>query len=207
MKKMESTLTNMIVVLVGVALVTGCLLAVVNHITEGPKAAQKTLALAEGIRTVMGNSDVTVSKTDTVCMTVNGKQTELIVHRVAGGGAAVESQTMGFGGDLRVLVGFADDGTITGYTILQHAETPGLGAKAATWFQKDGKGNIIGKSLANGDLKVSKDGGDVDAITASTITSRAFLKAVNQAYSAYQDNHAASAKGADGASGASVQHN
>ena len=66
MKKMESTLTNMIVVLVGVALVTGCLLAVVNHITEGPKAAQKTLALAEGIRTVMGNSDVTVSKTDTV---------------------------------------------------------------------------------------------------------------------------------------------
>ena len=73
MKKMESTLTNMIVVLVGVALVTGCLLAVVNHITEGPKAAQKTLALAEGIRTVMGNSDVTVSKTDTVCMTVNGK--------------------------------------------------------------------------------------------------------------------------------------
>ena len=112
MKKMESTLTNMIVVLVGVALVTGCLLAVVNHITEGPKAAQKTLALAEGIRTVMGNSDVTVSKTDTVCMTVNGKPTELIVHRVAGGGAAVESQTMGFGGDLRVLVGFADDGTI-----------------------------------------------------------------------------------------------
>ena len=100
MKKMESTLTNMIVVLVGVALVTGCLLAVVNHITEGPKAAQKTLALAEGIRTVMGSSDVTVSKTDTVCMTVNGKQTELIVHRVAGGGAAVESQTMGFGGDL-----------------------------------------------------------------------------------------------------------
>ena len=84
MKKMESTLTNMIVVLVGVALVTGCLLAVVTHITEGPKAAQKTLALAEGIRTVMGNSDVTVSKTDTVCMTVNGKPTELIVHRVAG---------------------------------------------------------------------------------------------------------------------------
>ena len=68
MKKVESTLTNMIVVLVGVALVTGCLLAVVNHITEGPKAAQKTLALAEGIRTVMGSSDVTVSKTDRRCM-------------------------------------------------------------------------------------------------------------------------------------------
>ena len=195
MKKMESTLTNMIVVLVGVALVTGCLLAVVNHITEGPKAAQKTLALAEGIRTVMGNSDVTVSKTDTVCMTVNGKPTELIVHRVAGGGAAVESQTMGFGGDLRVLVGFADDGTITGYTVLQHAETPGLGAKAATWFQKDGKGNIIGKKAVK-PLAVSKDGGEVDAITASTITSRAFLKAVNQAYAAYMQQSADAHTGA-----------
>lgn len=48
-------------------------------------------------------------------------------------------------------------------------------------------------------LVVSKDGGDVDAITASTITTRAFLKAVNQAYAAY------SAQDVDAASGASKQ--
>ena len=102
---------------------------------------------------------------------------------------------MGFGGDLRVLVGFADDGTITGYTVLQHAETPGLGAKAATWFQKDGKGNIIGKKAVK-PLAVSKDGGEVDAITASTITSRAFLKAVNQAYVAYMQQSADAHTGA-----------
>lgn len=184
MKKIESTLTNMIIVLVGVSLVTGFLLAMVNHITEDAKAMQKTKTLAEGIRTVMGNNNVTVLRTDTVDIVVDEKPTSLVMHRIAGGGAAVESQTMGFGGDLRVLVGFAPDGSVTGYTILQHAETPGLGAKAATWFQKTGKGNIIGMNAAT-PLTVKKDGGDIDAITASTITSRAFLKAVNQAYSAY----------------------
>lgn len=184
MKKIESTLTNMIIVLVGVSLITGFLLAMVNHITEDAKAEQKTRILAEGIRTVMGSNDITVLRTDTVEIPVDGKQTTIVLHRIVGGGAAVESQTMGFGGDLRVLVGFAPDGTITGYTILQHAETPGLGAKATTWFQKDGKGNVIGKNAATS-LTLTKDGGNVDAITASTITSRAFLKAVNQAYSAY----------------------
>lgn len=184
MKKIESTLTNMIIVLVGVSLITGFLLAMVNHITEDAKAEQKTRTLAEGIRTVMGSNDITVLRTDTVEIPVDGKQTTLVLHRIVGGGAAVESQAMAFGGDLRVLVGFAPDGTITGYTILQHAETPGLGAKATTWFQKDGKGNVIGKNAAT-PLTVTKDGGNVDAITASTITSRAFLKAVNQAYSAY----------------------
>lgn len=184
MKKIESTLTNMIIVLVGVSLVTGFLLAMVNHITEDAKAIQKTKTLAEGIRTVMGNKDVTVLRTDTVEIVVDEKPISLVMHRIAGGGAAVESQTMGFGGDLRVLVGFSTDGSVTGYTILQHAETPGLGAKAAAWFQKTGKGNIIGMNAAT-PLTVKKDGGDIDAITASTITSRAFLKAVNQAYSAY----------------------
>jgi electron transport complex protein RnfG len=113
-------------------------------------------------------------------------------------GAAVESTTGGFGGDLKVLVGFDPKGNILGYTILEHAETPGLGAKADKWFQKDGKGNIIGKNPSEA-LVVKKDGGQIDAITASTITSRAFLKAVNQAYKAYQ------ALPVDGESGASKQ--
>ena len=85
-------------------------------------------------------------------------------------------------------------------TILQASETPGLGAKATTWFQKDGTGSIIGKTPKDGDLHVSKDdkgGNAVDAITASTITSRAFLKAINQAYAAY------AGKNVDGESGAS----
>ena len=200
----------MVLVLVGVAVVIGAVLAWVNNITEQPIAEKAQQTLAAGIKEVMNSTDIKVEDPDTVKMEIQGKESVFTVHNVyttdgAYLGSAVESTTMGF--DLKVLVGFNAEGTILGYTILQASETPGLGAKADKWFQKDGKGNIIGKSLANGDLKVNKDGGDVDAITASTITSRAFLKAVNQAYSAYQDNHAASAKGADGASGASVQHN
>ena len=202
----------MVLVLVGVAVVIGAVLAWVNNITEKPIAEKAQQTLAAGIKEVMNSTDIKVEDPDTVKMEIQGKESIFTIHNVyttdgAYLGSAVESTTMGFGCDLKVLVGFNAEGTILGYTILQASETPGLGAKADKWFQKDGKGNIIGKSLANGDLKVSKDGGDVDAITASTITSRAFLKAVNQAYSAYQDNHAANAKGADGASGASVQHN
>lgn len=202
----------MVLVLVGVAVVIGAVLAWVNNITEKPIAEKAQQTLAAGIKEVMNSTDIKVEDPDTVKMEIQGKESIFTIHNVyttdgAYLGSAVESTTMGFGGDLKVLVGFNAEGTILGYTILQASETPGLGAKADKWFQKDGKGNIIGKSVANGDLKVNKDGGDVDAITASTITSRAFLKAVNQAYSAYQDNHAASAKGADGASGASVQHN
>lgn len=202
----------MVLVLVGVAVVIGAVLAWVNNITEQPIAEKAQQTLAAGIKEVMNSTDIKVEDPDTVKMEIQGKESIFTIHNVyttdgAYLGSAVESTTMGFGGDLKVLVGFNAEGTILGYTILQASETPGLGAKADKWFQKDGKGNIIGKSLANGDLKVNKDGGDVDAITASTITSRAFLKAVNQAYSAYQDNHAANAKGADGASGASVQHN
>ena len=100
-------------------------------------------------------------------------------------GAAVESTTSGFGGDLKILVGFDAQGNILGYTLLEHAETPGLGAKADKWFQKGAKGDIIGKNPAE-ELVVSKDGGQVDAITASTITSRAFLLAVNNAYKAFK---------------------
>ena len=114
-------------------------------------------------------------------------------------GAAVESTTGGFGGDLKVLVGFDPDGKILGYTLLEHAETPGLGAKADKWFQKGEKGDIIGKTPAE-PLTVSKDGGQVDAITASTITSRAFLLAVNQAYNAFKATPAV-----DGESGATKQ--
>ena len=60
-----------------------------------------------------------------------------------------------------------------------------MGAKADAWFKSGAKGDITGKNPKDGALTVSKDGGQIDAITASTITSRAFLKAVNAAYAAF----------------------
>lgn len=181
----------MVLVLVGVSLVMGGLLAWVNHVTEGPIALQAEKALALGIKTVMGGEKLTVVATDTIRQDMGGKEAVFVVHKTQDShqrplGVAVESTTMGFGGDLKVLVGFDDNGKVLGYTLLQHAETPGLGAKADKWFLEGSKGNIVGKCPGDKPLQVTKDGGEVDAITASTITSRAFLLAVNQAYEAYQ---------------------
>ena len=205
MKKLESTLGNMVLVLTLVAVIMGGILAYVNHLTEGPISEQKEKALADGIKTVMVCDNLVVAKTDEVKQNVDGKDLTYIIYQVKDQqgqdlGAAVQSTTMGFGGDLKVLVGFNPEGQILGYTLLEHAETPGLGAKADQWFQKGQKGDIIGKDPKE-PLTVSKDGGQVDAITASTITSRAFLKAVNQAYNAYK------ATPADAESGATKQVN
>jgi len=191
-------LTNMVLVLTGVAVIMGGILAFVNHLTEGPIKEQKAKILADGIKSVMGVSDLTISKTDTVRQTVSGKELTYVIYQAQDAnkkdlGAAVESVTGGFGGDLKVLVGFDPEGKILGYTLLEHAETPGLGAKADKWFQKGEKGDIIGKTPAE-PLTVSKDGGKVDAITASTITSRAFLLAVNNAYNAYKNTPATDAE-------------
>ena len=191
MKKLESSLTNMVLVLTLVAVIMGGILAFVNHLTEGPINLQKEKALADGIKTVMVSDNITVAQPVEVKQNdAKGKEMVFTIYQVKDAqgndlGAAVESTTGGFGGDLKVLVGFDPEGKILGYTLLEHAETPGLGAKADKWFQKGEKGDIIGKNPAE-PLTVSKDGGQVDAITASTITSRAFLLAVNNAYKAYK---------------------
>ena len=185
MKKLESSLTNMVLVLTLVAVIMGGILAFVNHLTEGPINLQKEKALADGIKTVMVSDNITVAQPVEVKQNdAKGKEMVFTIYQVKDAqgndlGAAVESTTGGFGGDLKVLVGFDPEGKILGY------KTPGLGAKADKWFQKGEKGDIIGKDPKE-PLTVSKDGGQVDAITASTITSRAFLLAVNNAYKAYK---------------------
>lgn len=192
MNKLESTLKNMVIVLTGTAVLTGGILAIVNKVTEKPIAAVQQKQLEDGIKQVMGSDSITTDQPVTFKKIFDGKEYEFVIHNTkspAGEliGAAVESTTQGFGGDLQTIVGFDTEGKICGYTILKHSETPGLGAKAGEWFQKGQKGDIIGK-IAGSLITHKDDGADslkVDAITASTITSRAFLKAVNQAYHAY----------------------
>ena len=162
MKKLESSLLNMTLVLTLVAVVMGGILAFVNHLTEGPIQEQKEKTLADGIKTVMTCDDLVVADPVEVKQNVDGKELTYIIYNVKDAqgsnlGAAVESTTMGFGGDLKVLVGFNPEGQILGYTLLEHAETPGLGAKADQWFQKGQKGDIIGKDPKE-PLTVSKDG-------------------------------------------------
>jgi electron transport complex protein RnfG len=199
MKKLESSLLNMVLVLTGVAVIMGAILAWVNSITTDPIAEQQKKVLDDGIKAVMQAETVKISKTDTLRQTNSKGKEEVFIIYNNEKGAAVESTTDGFGGKLRVLVGFDNEGKILGYTLLEHAETPGLGAKADKWFQADSKGSIIGKqptkdSLLTVTKEKPKSIYEVQAITASTITSRAFILAVNNAYKAYKVKPAADAQ-------------
>lgn len=155
MAKLESTFKNMVLSLVIISMVAAGALAGVYILTLENINAQKIAKQeAAKLAVLAGHED----------------------------GVAVEAAVDGFGGQFRVMVGFDAEGNILGYEILEHQETPGLGSHMTHWFKNADKPgqNIIGRKAGN--LTVSKDGGDVDAITAATISSRAFLKAVNQAY-------------------------
>ena len=201
MKKLESSLKNMILSLTGFSIVAGGLLGWVNAATAEPIAQANAKALSDAIAVVIPGFDNNPAE-EAETVEVEGT-TYKIYPATQGGkpiGAAVEASANGFGGTLTVLVGFDTEGNIIDYSLLSHAETPGLGSKASDWFKKGAKGDITGKNPGTQSLTVSKDGGEIDAITASTITSRAFLQAVNNAWSAYMNDQV------DATSGASQQH-
>lgn len=189
MEKLKSSLLNMFLSLTIICLVAGAILAGVNMYTSGPIAATKAAALEQAIKEVTPAFDNKPTEEAYMAVTADGDSLKIYPATKDGKfvGAAVESNTKkGFSGEIRVIVGFDVNGKLLNYSVLQHAETPGLGAKMQEWFRMDkNQQNVLGKNLADGPLKVTKDGGDVDAITAATITSRAFLDAVNRAYSAY----------------------
>lgn len=192
----------MLLVLTGVTAISVALLAWVNELTKEPIAVANAKTLSDAVKAVVpgfDNNPIAEKK----MQDVNG--VEYAVYPATKGGefigAAVEAEAMGFGGNLKVLVGFDAQGNIIDYSLLSHAETPGLGSKASDWFKKGNKGDITGKNPGTAPLAVSKDGGEVDAITASTITSRAFLNAVNTAYAAYAGQNTA-----DGATGATQKN-
>ena len=180
-KKAQSTLINMLLSLTIIAVVAAAALAFVSNVTEEPIAQAQKAKKEAAVKAVLPAFDqLDEMEIDGVnCSRAQDAQGNFI-------GMAVEAKSAkGFGGDLVAMVGFDKDGNITGYQILQTAETPGLGAKADQWFQKGNKGDVIGKNPANG-LSVKKDGGEIDAISGSTITSRAFCDLINNAYTIFQ---------------------
>lgn len=193
----------MLLVLTGVTAISVALLAYVNELTKGPIAEANAKTLNEALKQVLpAFTNNPVAESDTVFSEKDGKKlVDFILYPAKDGeqwvGTAVQATSLGFAGELKVLVGFDAEGKIYNYSLLAHAETPGLGSKAADWFKEGGKSSIVGMNPGETALAVSKDGGKVDAITASTITSRAFLNAVNAAYQAYKGEGAA-----DAASGA-----
>jgi len=106
-------------------------------------------------------------------------------------GTAVKSYSKkGFSGLISVMVGITAEGNVSGYKILEHKETPGLGSKMALWFSDKNKPkqNVVGANPEITNFTVVKDGGSIDAITAATISSRAFLESVRRAYSAWKSD-------------------
>jgi len=190
-KKKESTLINMLVALLVIAAVSGGVLGLVYGMTKDAIAEVDQKKNEAAIQAVLPlDGDITY-KADTLKYNYEGVDLTFpcTIARDANGnllGAAVKTSEGGFGGKIDMMVGFLADGTIKGTSVLSHAETPGLGANMTGKF----KDQFVDKNPADFRLIVKKDGGDVDAITAATITSRAFSKAVDKAYQAFMANKA-----------------
>lgn len=188
MAKMKSTFLNMVLSLTFITLVAATALTAVYLLTKDPIAIEMAEKQQNAIQEVLPSIEgMHVAPADTV----DG----LILYKAYQGdewvATAVEASTEGnmnmpFGGPFRLMVGFDKVGNVVRYVVLEQAETPGLGALMNTWFCniEKPKSNILGKNPATTDFSVTKDGGDIDAITASTITSRAFLEVVVRAYNA-----------------------
>ena len=195
MKKLPSTLPNMILSLGIICLIIAGILALVNVATKDTIAQAETKAKVEAIKEIVPAFDNNpYEERDTVALEGEGS---LAVYPATQGGQpvgyAIETYTdAGFAGHIDIMVGFDMESQIVGFKVLKHEETPGLGAKIQEWFTSPAPNadlirDVRGLNMSQASpLKVSKDGGKVDAITAATISSRAFIDALERAYRAYQ---------------------
>lgn len=211
MKKLASTLPNMLLALGVITAGAGAVLGAMYQVTKEPIEQQARNAQIAAIKEVAPPFDNNPEE-DAVKVTVDGHECTVYPAKQGGKlvGAAVKASTMqGFGGEIEVMAGFKADGTINDYRVLRQAETPGLGTKMEDWFRDPTAArSVIGKNPAICNFTVSKDGGDIDAITAATISSRAFLGVMKSAYNAYAgeaDKVGLPLKTADSHSGASKQ--
>ncbi len=182
---MESTLKNMVLSLLGVTFAASLSVGIVNMITEEPiriaqaqatESALKKVVPAFHRRTVQS---VEVDGLEVDVYTLSGTRAEIVAY-------AVRTQSKaGYSGTITMMVGVLPSGKLYDVSILSHSETPGLGSKMC-----DDENSLIksvkNRSLDSLDLRVTKDGGDVDALSGATITSRAYGDAISRAYRAIQ---------------------
>ena len=184
--KRESNFVNMVVTLFIVSAVAAFALGGVYTITKEPIALARKAKLESAIKAVVPDFDHLSTKAvpvaeggDSMFLYVASKDDQVV-------GTAIKTYTRkGFSGKIELMVGFLDDGTIENTAVLMHKETPGLGDKMDQ-KKSDFSLQFIGKNPVDFKLKVKKDGGDVDAITAATISSRAFCDAVQRAYDVFE---------------------
>lgn len=178
----ESTFGNMVLSLTTICLVCSALLGVVYSVTKSPIEQAELAKVNDAISAVTPEFDNVPSQESQ-----KEGDSEIFVARKGGEvvAYAIKVKVGGFGGPLQMMVGFTPDGVIYNTSVISHSETPGLGAKI-TDENIQPRAQVKGKAAAETNLTVSKDGGDIDAITASTITSRAFLKGVSAAYDIFK---------------------
>lgn len=175
----------MVITLFLVTAIAALALGAVYSATKGPIAIAKQKKLEAAIKTVLPDFDTITTK-----MVPDGEGDSLTFYYASKAGSpigvAVKTFTnKGFGGKIELMVGLLDDGSINNTAVLSHKETPGLGDKMDI-AKSDFSVQFIKKNPADFKLKVTKDGGDVDAITAATISSRAFCDAVERAYVTFE---------------------
>jgi electron transport complex protein RnfG len=189
MAKKESTFMSMVSTLFVVTLVAAALLGSVYALTKEPIRLAELKKKNDAIKVVVPGFDNEPSQ-EVQRIFMDGDSIYLYTARKEGEilGTAVETFTnLGFGGLIKLMVGFAPDGTIIDIAVLKQSETPGLGNKIEK-DKSDFSLQFMGKNPETFKLAVKKDRGDVDAITASTITSRAYCDAVARAYRAFKES-------------------
>lgn len=184
MARIESSLKNMVITLFVITLVAGLSLGLVQHITKEPIAKAQQEKQIKAISDVvpefdnnpLENKERLAVDDDSLDVYIATKNDEIV------GYAILSSTTSGFGGLVQIMVGFNPDGTIYNTAVVSHQETPGLGDQMTTEKFRSQFKNF---DLTQKKAIVKKDGGDVDAITAATISSRAFCSTIRKAYNAY----------------------
>ena len=182
MKKIKSTLANMILSLTIISILMSFALGFVYIETKEPIDKSQQEKLINAIREVLPPFDNDPTK-NAIKMEDN-----LVLYRATNKGKKVGTAVKTYSqkvysGTIILMVGFLPNGTIHNISVLDQKETPGLGSKMTEPTFKD---QFKCKNPKEYKLSVKQDGGDVDAITASTISSRAFCDAVERAYNAFK---------------------
>lgn len=186
-KKQESGL-KVILVLVLIAMGSAVLLAYVNTVTRTPIENNKKAETKKAIGIVLSSlSDYRVGEIPEQVQTGSFQARYFEATAPTGkpaGYAIVVDGPGGYSSDFEMMVGVDSTGEIIDTYVLDHKETPGLGdAITNESFKKQ----FRGRSLENTEWKVKKDNGDIDAITAATVSSRAFAEGCKRALLTYEE--------------------
>lgn len=186
MAKTESTFKNMVLSLTMISLVASALLGIVYQMTKAPIELSVLNKKLAAIKQVVPEFTNNPNNDRYRLPTGEGDSLDIYPAKKDGNivGYAVNTYSKkGFSGNINLMAGFKSDGTIINITVLEQKETPCLGTKMT---EPAFRNQFNDKQPAEFKMKVKKDGGSVDAITAATISSRAFCDAIQRAYNTLQ---------------------